>query len=216
VVTDYLKKAGLQNPLNKLGFNLVGYGCTTCIGNSGPLDPAISDAINKNDLVATSVLSGNRNFEGRVSPDVRANYLASPMLVVAYAIAGSVNINLATDPLGTDKKGNPVYLKDIWPSSKEIAETVRTLRDPGHVPRALCQRVQRRCWLAQGEGKAGLTFEWNNKSTYVQKPTFFDGLSAEPKDIAPINDARILALLGDSITTDHISPAGSIKRQPSW
>ena len=211
VVTDYLKKAGLQNPLNKLGFNLVGYGCTTCIGNSGPLAPAISDAINKNDLVATSVLSGNRNFEGRVSPDVRANYLASPMLVVAYAIAGSVNINLATDPLGTDKKGNPVYLKDIWPSSKEIAETVHRCVTPAMFRERYANVFKGDAGWRKVKAKAGLTFEWNNKSTYVQKPTFFEGLSAEPKDVAPINDARILALLGDSITTDHISPAGSIK-----
>jgi aconitate hydratase len=211
VVTDYLKKAGLQAPLDKMGFNLVGYGCTTCIGNSGPLDKAISDTINKNDLVATSVLSGNRNFEGRVSPDVRANYLASPMLVVAYAIAGSVNINLATEPLGEDKKGNPVYLKDIWPSSKEVAETVRTCVTPAMFRERYANVFKGDTAWRKVKPQPGLTFDWNDKSTYVQKPTFFDGLSPEPRDVEPINDARILALLGDSITTDHISPAGSIK-----
>ena len=211
VVTDYLKKAGLQNPLDKMGFNLVGYGCTTCIGNSGPLAPAISDAINKNDLVATSVLSGNRNFEGRVSPDVRANYLASPMLVVAYAIAGSVNINLATDPLGSDKKGNPVYLKDIWPSSKEIADTVQKCVTPAMFRQRYANVFKGDTSWRKVKAKPGLTFDWDNTSTYVQKPTFFEGLSAQPKDVEPINDAHILALLGDSITTDHISPAGSIK-----
>ena len=217
VVTEYLKKANLQNPLNKLGFNLVGYGCTTCIGNSGPLPKPISDAINKNDLVATSVLSGNRNFEGRVSPDVRANYLASPMLVVAYAIAGSVNINLATDPLGTDKKRNPVYLADIWPTSKEIAETVRTCVTPAMFRERYADVFKGDTSWRKIKPQKGLTFEWNNKSTYVQKPSFFDGLANETDAgnqadaIKPITGARVLALLGDSITTDHISPAGSIK-----
>ena len=211
VVADYLKKAGLQSALDKLGFNIVGYGCTTCIGNSGPLPQAISQAINDNNLVAASVLSGNRNFEGRVSPDVRANYLASPMLVVAYALAGSVNINVATDPLGQDKKGNPVYLRDIWPSSKEIADTVRKCVTPAMF-RDRYKDVFKgdSNWRKIKPAKGG-TFAWNKKSTYVQKPTFFDGLSATPKPVRPIENARILALLGDSITTDHISPAGSIK-----
>jgi aconitate hydratase len=211
VVTDYLKKAGLQKPLDALGFNLVGYGCTTCIGNSGPLDKPISDAINKNDLVATSVLSGNRNFEGRVSPDVRANYLASPMLVVAYALAGSVNVNLATDPIGEDKKGNPVYLRDIWPSNREIADTARACVTPAMFKTRYANVFDGDAGWRKVKAQKGLTFDWNDKSTYVQKPTFFEGLSAAPEAVAPVENARILALLGDSITTDHISPAGSIK-----
>ena len=211
VVTDYLKKANLQAPLDKLGFNLVGYGCTTCIGNSGPLPAPISKAINENNIVAASVLSGNRNFEGRVSPDVRANYLASPMLVVAYAIAGTVKVNLATDPLGTDKKGNPVYLKDIWPTSKEIAETVRKCVTPAMFRDRYKDVFKGDASWRKIKPAKGQTFAWDKSSTYVQKPTFFDGLSATPSDVQPINDARILALLGDSITTDHISPAGSIK-----
>ncbi|MDA8653768.1 aconitate hydratase AcnA [Alphaproteobacteria bacterium] len=211
VVTDYLKKANLQAPLDKLGFNLVGYGCTTCIGNSGPLPEPISKAINENNIVATSVLSGNRNFEGRVSPDVRANYLASPMLVVAYAIAGTVKLNLATDPLGKDKKGNPVYLKDIWPTSKEIADTVRTCVTPAMFRDRYKDVFKGDASWRKIKPAKGQTFTWDKSSTYVQKPTFFDGLSAKPSDVQPINNARILALLGDSITTDHISPAGSIK-----
>jgi aconitate hydratase len=215
VVTEYLKKAGLQKDLNKLGFNLVGYGCTTCIGNSGPLAPAISEAVAKNDLVVTSVLSGNRNFEGRVSPDVRANYLASPMLVVAYAIAGSVNVNLATEPLGMDKKGNPVYLKDIWPSNKEISETVRSCVTPAMFRERYADVFKGDTAWRKVKSQSGQTFDWNKKSTYVQRPTFFDGLTSEAVATdgkgASIEGARILALLGDSITTDHISPAGSIK-----
>lgn len=211
VVADYLKKAGLQSSLDKLGFNVVGYGCTTCIGNSGPLPGPISKAINENDLVAASVLSGNRNFEGRVSPDVRANYLASPMLVVAYALAGSVNINIATDPVGHDKKGNPVYLKDIWPSNQEIADTVRRCVTPAMFRERYKDVFKGDSNWRKIKPAKGETFTWNTKSTYVQKPTFFDGLSAEPNPVAPIEQARILALLGDSITTDHISPAGSIK-----
>jgi aconitate hydratase len=215
VVTEYLKKAGLQKDVNKLGFNLVGYGCTTCIGNSGPLSPAISDAVAKNDLVVTSVLSGNRNFEGRVSPDVRANYLASPMLVVAYAIAGSVNVNLATEPLGTDSKGNPVYLKDIWPSNKEIAETVRACVTPAMFRERYADVFKGDTAWRKVKSQSGQTFDWDKKSTYVQRPSFFDGLTADAVATdgkgASIEEARILALLGDSITTDHISPAGSIK-----
>lgn len=211
VVADYLKKAGVQSSLDKLGFNIVGYGCTTCIGNSGPLPAAISQAINDNNLVAASVLSGNRNFEGRVSPDVRANYLASPMLVVAYALAGSVNINLATDPLGQDKKGNPVYLKDIWPDSKEISETIRKCVTPAMFRERYKDVFKGDSNWRKIKPAKGETFTWNKSSTYVQKPTFFEGLSATPSPVRPIENARILALLGDSITTDHISPAGSIK-----
>ena len=212
VVTDYLKKAGLQKSLNTLGFNLVGYGCTTCIGNSGPLDAAISQAIHKNDLVVSSVLSGNRNFEGRVSPDARANYLASPILVVAYAIAGTVNINLAREPLGQDKQGKPVYLHDIWPSNKEIAETVRACVTPAMFKTRYKNVFNGDAGWKKVKPQSGLTFNWDEKSTYVQKPSFFEGLTPEPAQIEPIKNARILALLGDSITTDHISPAGAIKQ----
>lgn len=212
VVTEYLKEAGLQTSLNKLGFNLVGYGCTTCIGNSGPLSKPISEAINKNDLIVTSVLSGNRNFEGRVSPDVKANYLASPLLVVAYAIAGTVKINLATDPIGHDKKGNPIYLSDIWPSSHDISYTARKAVKPSMFKSRYADVFKGDTGWRKIKAQKGQTFDWNTKSTYVQKPSFFDDLGDQKvKDIQPINDAHILALLGDSITTDHISPAGSIK-----
>ena len=213
VVTDYLAKAGLQDDLNALGFDLVGYGCTTCIGNSGPLPPAISKAINENDLVASSVLSGNRNFEGRVSPDVKANYLASPPLVVAYAIAGSTKIDLTKDPLGTGSDGQPVYLKDIWPSRKEIAETIRQSVTPDMF-RARYANVFKgdEHWQAVKLTK-GLTYAWNESSTYVQHPPFFENLAPKPAALEDVHDARVLALFNDSITTDHISPAGSIKLQ---
>ncbi|MEQ8746172.1 aconitate hydratase AcnA [Pyruvatibacter sp.] len=211
VVTDYLKDAGLQKELDKLGFNLVGYGCTTCIGNSGPLPAPISKAIHDADLVAASVLSGNRNFEGRVSPDVRANYLASPPLVVAYALAGSVNVNISKDPIGQDKKGNDVFLKDIWPTSHEIAEAVR---------KSVTQKMFRERYADVFKGDrewrkikvtGGKTYNWNAKSTYVQNPPYFAGMTASPQADEPIKGARILGLFADSITTDHISPAGSIK-----
>ncbi|WP_417307539.1 aconitate hydratase AcnA [Devosia sp.] len=211
VVTDYLNAANLTADLDALGFNLVGYGCTTCIGNSGPLPEAISACINENDLVATSVLSGNRNFEGRVNPDVRANYLASPPLVVAYALAGSMNVNLTTDPLGTDKDGNPVYLKDIWPTNQEIAEVVRTVITPQMF-------LGRYSDVFKGDEnwqgiavEGGETYKWNAGSTYVQNPPYFEGLKMEPEPVTDIKDARILSLFLDSITTDHISPAGSFK-----
>ena len=210
VVTDYLNAAGLQDDLDALGFDLVGYGCTTCIGNSGPLPDAISAAVNENNLAVCSVLSGNRNFEGRISPDVRANYLASPPLVVAYAIAGSLNVNLTTDPIGTDKDGAPVYLKDIWPTNKEVAEVVRK-----HVTAKMF--ATRYADVFKGDekwraidGGDGQTYRWPT-STYVANPPYFTGMTMEPAPIKPISDARILALFGDSITTDHISPAGSIK-----
>ncbi|MGI9464103.1 MAG: aconitate hydratase AcnA [Aestuariivirgaceae bacterium] len=211
VVTEYLKTAGLQKELDKLGFDLVGYGCTTCIGNSGPLPEPISKAVHKNDLVVASVLSGNRNFEGRVSPDVRANYLASPPLVVAYALAGSMNINLATDPIGTSKTGKPVYLKDLWPSSKEIADTVRK-----SVTRKSFQSRYKDVFKGDAQWRKikvdeGLTYNWDEKSTYVQNPPYFEGMGAEPEPVSDIVDARILGLFLDSITTDHISPAGAIK-----
>lgn len=211
VVTDYLEKAGLQDDLDALGFNLVGYGCTTCIGNSGPLPPAISKAVNAADLVACSVLSGNRNFEGRVNPDVKANYLASPPLVVAYAIAGSMKVDLMNDPLGTDKDGQPVYFKDIWPSTKEVEEVVRSAVTPAQFKERYANVFAGdEQWQAIKVTK-GLTYEWNNDSTYVQNPPYFDGMTATPDAITDIKGARMLALLGDSVTTDHISPAGSIK-----
>ena len=211
VVTDYLTAAGLQADLDAMGFNLVGYGCTTCIGNSGPLPEAISECINVNDLVAASVLSGNRNFEGRVNPDVRANYLASPPLVVAYAIAGSLLVNLTTDPLGIGTDGKPVYLKDIWPTNKEIAELVRA-----HITPEMFQRRYSDVFKGdehwQGIAvEGGETYGWNSASTYVQNPPYFEGLSMEPKPVTDIHNARVLGLFLDSITTDHISPAGSFK-----
>ena len=210
VVTDYLERAGLQDDLDALGFNLVGYGCTTCIGNSGPLPPPISAAVKEGDLVATSVLSGNRNFEGRVSPDVRANYLASPPLVVAYAIAGTMNINVATDPIGYDDDNQPVYLKDIWPTSAEIAEVVRASVTPDMFAKRYADVFKGdETW--QGiETSGGLTYDWP-ASTYVANPPFFEGMTTDVTPPKDISGARILGLFADSITTDHISPAGSIK-----
>jgi aconitate hydratase len=211
VVTDYLTAAGLQEDLDAMGFNLVGYGCTTCIGNSGPLPQAISDCINENKLVACSVLSGNRNFEGRVNPDVRANYLASPPLVVAYAIAGTLNKNLVTEPLGTGSDGKPVYLKDIWPTNHEIAEIVRQHVTP-EMFRGRYSDVFKGDEHWQGIAvDGGETYGWNSGSTYVQNPPYFEDLTLEPKPVQDIRGARILSLFLDSITTDHISPAGSFK-----
>ena len=212
VVTDYLAKAGLDDDLDALGFNLVGYGCTTCIGNSGPLPPAISQSVSENDLVVASVLSGNRNFEGRVNQDVRANYLASPPLVVAYALAGSVYVNLETDPLGLGQDGKPVYLRDIWPSNAEIEATVRAAVTPEMFAQRYADVFKGdRHWQAIKVG-AGRTYAWDKKSTYVQNPPYFDGMSMTPKAPGDVKDARVLGLFGDSITTDHISPAGSIKK----
>ena len=211
VVTDYLAKAGLQDDLDALGFDLVGYGCTTCIGNSGPLPEPISQAIHEGDLVACAVLSGNRNFEGRVNADVRANYLASPPLVVAYAIAGSLNVNLTTDPLGHDPDGKPVYLRDIWPSSAEIADLVRTSITPDMF-------AKRYGDVFKGDRKwqsiaitGGKNFGWTYSSTYLQSPPYFEDIRREPEPVTDVVNARVLALFLDSITTDHISPAGSIK-----
>ncbi len=211
VVTDYLAKAGLQDDLDALGFNLVGYGCTTCIGNSGPLPPPISKAINENGVIACSVLSGNRNFEGRVSPDTRANYLASPPLVVAYAIAGSMNVDLTQDPIGYDDDNNPVFLSEIWPSSQEIAEVVHA----SITPQMFATRYAN---VFKGDEKwqainapSGLTYAWDNTSTYVQNPPFFADVAGPGGELADVEGARILGLFGDSITTDHISPAGAIK-----
>jgi len=212
VVTEYLNRAGVQDDLDAMGFNLVGYGCTTCIGNSGPLPEEISEAISKNDLVACSVLSGNRNFEGRVNPDVRANYLASPPLVVAYAIAGSMNVDMINDPLGQDQDGNDVYMKDIWPSSQEVADLVRS-----SITREMFEERYGDVFKGDEHWQAiptsgGLTYDWNDKSTYVQNPPYFVGMKAEPTKIEDITSARVLGLFLDSITTDHISPAGSIKQ----
>jgi len=211
VVGEYLDKSGLQKDLDKLGFNLVGFGCTTCIGNSGPLPPENSKAINDNDLVAAAVLSGNRNFEGRVNADVRANYLASPPLVVSYAIAGSMNVDIARDPLGTDQKGKKIFLKDIWPSNKEIGDFVAK-----NITRQMFSKKYADVFKGDSNWrkinvKGGVTYDWDKKSTYVQNPPYFVRMGRYPKPLEDIVDARVLALLLDSITTDHISPAGSIK-----
>ncbi len=212
VVTDYLEKAGLQVELDKLGFNLVGYGCTTCIGNSGPLSDEIIAAVEAKDLVVAAVLSGNRNFEGRVSPQTKANYLASPPLVVAYALAGSMKVDLTKDALGTGKDGKPVYLRDIWPSNQDIADEMH---------RSLTPEMFRKRYANVFEGPAewrkvktttGLTYKWSPGSTYVKNPPYFENMPKEPGKIGDIRKARVLALLGDSITTDHISPAGNIKK----
>ncbi len=210
VVTDYLTGSGLLDDLEACGFYIVGYGCTTCIGNSGPLPEPIHDAIRGYDLVATSVLSGNRNFEGRISPDVKANYLASPPLVVAYALAGTVDIDLTSDPIGTDRDGNDVYLRDIWPSQSEIDAIVTE-----HVRRDEFEKEYANVFAGPTAWRAikttgGALYDWNENSTYIQEPPFFVGLSTEPPAIRPIRGARVLAKLGESITTDHISPAGAI------
>ncbi len=211
VVTDYLTSAGLQKDLDALGFNLVGYGCTTCIGNSGPLPQAISDVINADDLVACSVLSGNRNFEGRVNPDVRANYLASPPLVVAYALAGSMQMDLVTEPLGIGKDGAPVYLRDIWPTNEEIAKIQRK-----SVTNAMFTKRYSNVFDGDKHWQSikvagGQTYAWDSTSTYVQNPPYFQNMKMTPDPVTDIQEARILAIFGDSITTDHISPAGNIR-----
>jgi len=213
VVTDYLDKAGLSKYLDELGFNLVGYGCTTCIGNSGPLPDNITDAVKENNLYAVSVLSGNRNFEGRISPLVKANYLASPPLVVAYAIAGSMRMDLYKDPLGKDNKGQDVYLKDIWPSNKEIEDTLKQSLNPEMF-------VNRYSNVSEGPEQwqkikvdKGSIYNWEENSTYVKKPPFFENLPDEPEGFKEIKDARPLLILGDMVTTDHISPAGSIQKE---
>jgi aconitate hydratase A / 2-methylisocitrate dehydratase len=211
VVMDYYERAGLIPYLDKLGFNLVGFGCTTCIGNSGPLPPAISAAVNENDLTVVSVLSGNRNFEGRINPDVKMNYLASPPLVVAYALAGTMDIDLDTEPLGTDTEGKPVYLADIWPSPDEVSTVVASA-----VAAEMFTRDYADVFKGDGNWRgldvpAGDTFAWADSSTYVRRPPYFDGMPAAPEPVTDIHGARVLAKLGDSVTTDHISPAGAIK-----
>lgn len=210
VVTEYLEKTGLMTHLDKLGFYLVGYGCTTCIGNSGPLPEAVSDTINKNNLVACSVLSGNRNFEGRIHPQVKANWLASPPLVVAFSLVGTMHIDLAKDPLGEDAQGNPVYLKDIWPSNQEVAEQVQ------QVTQTLFTKEYSQVFDGDADWQAistnaSDTYAWQAESTYVRNPPYFEGMKATPEPLHDIEKATILALLGDSVTTDHISPAGAIK-----
>ena len=211
VVTDYYDRSGLTQYMEALGFNLVGYGCVTCIGNSGPLPIEISKAVNENDLAVSAVLSGNRNFEGRISPDVKMNYLASPPLVVAYALAGTMNHDFEKDSLGTDKEGKPVLLKDIWPTEAEIQSVIDS---------SISSEMFKKDYSSVFEGDhrwksldtpTGKTFEWDPKSTYVRKPPYFDGMPAQPKPVTDIAGARVLAILGDSVTTDHISPAGNIK-----
>ncbi len=213
VVTDYLEKADLSSSLDELGFNLVGYGCTTCIGNSGPLPENISEAIKENNIYSVSVLSGNRNFEGRISPLVKANYLASPPLVVAYALAGSMNVDLYKDPLGKDEEGKEIFLKDIWPTNKEIDETLKNSLNPDMF-------IKRYSNISEGpeqwqkiKTKKSSIYNWKDTSTYVKKPPFFNDLSDEPEGFKAIDNARPLLILGDSVTTDHISPAGSIQKE---
>lgn len=210
VVTRYLEEAGLQKYLNETGFSLVGYGCTTCIGNSGPLPDSVSNAITKDDLIVSAVLSGNRNFEGRVHPQVKANWLASPPLVVAFALAGTTQIDITKDPLGHDAEGKPVYLKDIWPSNTEVAHAVSEVSNKMFREQYADVFTGTQAWQAMNIPESQ-TYHWRNDSTYIQNPPFFDAMKAEPNHIHDIKGARILALLGDSITTDHISPAGSIK-----
>ncbi len=211
VVMDYYERAGLTPYLEKLGFHLVGYGCTTCIGNSGPLPEPVSAAVNASDLAVVSVLSGNRNFEGRINPDVKMNYLASPPLVVAYALAGSMDVDITTEPLGLGSDGSPVHLRDVWPSSAEVQQVIDS---------SIASEMYTRDYADVFAGDerwtslptpTGDTFAWDPESTYVRKPPYFDGMSAEPSPVTDISGARVLAKLGDSVTTDHISPAGAIK-----
>jgi aconitate hydratase len=211
VVAEYLSASGLQKSLDKLGFNLVGFGCTTCIGNSGPLEPEISKSINDNGIVAAAVLSGNRNFEGRISPDVQANYLASPPLVVAHALAGTVAKDLDAEPLAHDKKGNPVYLRDIWPDDEEIAAYIDEFVTKKVFKARYADVFNGDVNWRKVKAPVGETYNWDIGSTYVQNPPYFEGLTLEPEPVKEIENARILALFGDKITTDHISPAGSIK-----
>ncbi len=211
VVSDYYDKAGLWPYLEKLGFYLVGYGCTTCIGNSGPLSDEISTAINDNDLSVAAVLSGNRNFEGRINPDVKMNYLASPPLVIAYALAGTMDFDFESDCLGTDTDGNDVYLRDIWPTQNDITDTIASAINTEMFTKNYADVFKGDDRWRNLPTPSGNTFEWDDKSTYVRKPPYFDGMPPQPEPVTDITGARVLALLGDSVTTDHISPAGSIK-----
>ena len=212
VVSDYYEKANLTPYLDKLGFNLVGYGCTTCIGNSGPLIPEISDAVNEKDLAVVSVLSGNRNFEGRINPDVKMNYLASPPLVVAYALAGSMTVDLFNDPLGQDTDGNDVFMKDIWPSAADVEEVIAEAISSDMFTSDYSDVFAGDATWQSLPTPDGKTFEWDADSTYVRKPPYFDGMPEEPEPVTDIEGARVLLKLGDSVTTDHISPAGAIKK----
>ena len=214
VVTDYLQKAGLLADLEALGFYTVGYGCTTCIGNSGPLKPEISAAVKAADVIACSVLSGNRNFEGRVHPEIKMNFLASPPLVVAYALAGSLNVDITTEPLGSGKNGKPVYLKDIWPSAADVAKAIAASVDS-----AMFKKGYADVFLGDANWRgintpAGKIYAWDGKSTYVKNPPYFDGMTMTPAAVGDIRGARALAVLGDSVTTDHISPAGEYLQSP--
>jgi aconitate hydratase len=210
-VTDYYEKAGLQPYLDKLGFNTVGYGCTTCIGNSGPLPTEVSAAVNEGDLAVVSVLSGNRNFEGRINPDVKMNYLASPPLVVAYALAGTMDLDITTEPLGTDPDGKPVYLEELWPSPQDVARVVgEAISEEMFASSYRDVFAGDERWQAI-QVPAGDSFTWAEDSTYVRKAPYFDGMTREPQPLTDIVGAKVLAKLGDSVTTDHISPAGSIK-----
>jgi aconitate hydratase len=212
VVMDYYDRAGLTPYLDKLGFNLVGYGCTTCIGNSGPLQDEISAGVQEADLAVVSVLSGNRNFEGRINPDIKMNYLASPPLVVAYALAGSMDIDITTEPLGTGSDGKPVYLDDIWPSSQEIAEVIASALNPDSFADSYSDVFAGDERWQSLPTPTGNTFEWDSESTYVRKPPYFEGMAPDPSPVEDIANARVLAVLADSVTTDHISPAGAIKQ----
>jgi aconitate hydratase len=211
VVTDYYDRAGLTPFLEKLGFNLVGYGCVTCIGNSGPLPVEVSKAVNENDLAVTAVLSGNRNFEGRISPDVKMNYLASPPLVIAYAIAGTMDHDFDHDSLGKDLEGKDVFLKDIWPTAEEISSVIESSISSSMFTKDYSSVFDGDHRWKSLATPTGNTFEWDAKSTYVRKPPYFDGMPAQPQPVKDIKDARVLAILGDSVTTDHISPAGNIR-----
>ena len=211
VVTEYLDRAGLTDDLEALGFHLVGYGCTTCIGNSGPLPEEISDVVQAEDLAVVSVLSGNRNFEGRINPDVKMNYLASPPLCVAYAIAGTMDVDLLDEPLGQDEDGNDVFLKDIWPSEQEIAETVESAVQSDMFRKSYDEVFDGDEHWNSLDVPTGDRFEWDEDSTYVRQPPYFEDFPPEPEEVTDIEGARVLAVLGDSVTTDHISPAGNIK-----
>src|SRR6187431_2558384 len=212
VVSDYYDRAGLTPYLDKLGFNLVGYGCTTCIGNSGPLIPEVSAAVQANDLAVVSVLSGNRNFEGRINPDIKMNYLASPPLVIAYALAGTMDFDFESDPLGRDEAGQPIFLRDIWPTPDEVQSTI-----DASIDRAMFTKDYADVFSGDERWRAlptpeGNTFEWDAESTYVRKPPYFDVMEMDPAPVTDIEGARVLLKLGDSVTTDHISPAGAIKK----
>ncbi len=211
VVTDYLNQTGLQAELDQLGFQTVGYGCTTCIGNSGPLDPGIEDVVKADDIVAASVLSGNRNFEARVHQSIKANFLMSPPLVVAFAIAGTVDIDMATEPLGFGTDGHPVFLADIWPTAAEIEAAMNAALKPEVFQRLYTGFAAQNPKWNDIQSSTGNVYEWDRESTYIQEPPFFDGFSPAPRDIVEIHGARPLGIFGDSVTTDHISPAGAIK-----